>query len=153
MPFFKVQPLWLALSPLQPVTNKILFILTLIAVVTNTDHFVFNYSWLYDVIYFILFFKKNLLIDCKLHKGRVPSFLTLHKGKFPNLPRWRRNATINFHMPIIKVICNQSCFIDSSSSTPPLDFFEACEGLCFKLLGIPSSIQLRNQIQEGSNYS
>lgn len=36
-----------------PVTNKIL-ILTLIAVITNTDHFVFNYAWLYDVIYFIL---------------------------------------------------------------------------------------------------
>lgn len=56
MPSFQVQPLWLALLPLQPVTNKILLILTLIAVITNTDHFVFNYAWLYDVIYFILFF-------------------------------------------------------------------------------------------------
>lgn len=43
-------------TPLQPVTNKNIFILTLIAVVTNIDHFVFNYAWLYDVIYFILLF-------------------------------------------------------------------------------------------------
>lgn len=57
-----------------PAGHKVLFSLTLIAVITNTSHFVFNYTWPDDVIYLILLGFFNLPLDYMFHEDREPSF-------------------------------------------------------------------------------